>query len=216
MNFILESVCSVCNTIRFRTKPSTSFQTLLFTARKEFRNKNFELRILTRRKSFLDFDEYYVNAYYDAVDDELLEIPIEIIIFHNFDYSKSWDRRQTTQLLIQIYDALVHEFKHQSQSHKRKYRLFWTGYNYLEDPDEIDAYAVSIAIELIRNLGKYRAIRYLSKPELLSNLKTNDCLVSPNLHAYLSEYKPSDKTIKSLLKKTYKHLQKIDADTIFL
>jgi hypothetical protein len=216
MNHILESVCSVCNSIRSNTKSSISFQQLLFTIRKEFRKKSFELRILTRRKDFLDFDEYYVNAYYDAVDDESSEIPIEIIIFHNFDYSTPWNKLQITQLLIQIYDALIHEFKHRAQSQKRNYQIFWHGYSYLEDPDEIDAYAFSISIELSRSLGKYRAIRCLSRASLLSTFRFQEFLVSPNLYAYLLEYKTSDKVIKSLLKKTYKYLQIIDIDAIFL
>lgn len=212
----MEAVCSVCNSIRNSTSPSTSFQSLLQTIRKTFRSNKFQLRILTRRKSFLLQDEYYVNAYYDPIDDENNEIPIEIIIFHNFNYCIDWDRNQVTQFLIQIFDAMVHELKHRRQSRKRNYQIFWQRYTYLEDPDELDAYAISIAIELCRNLGKTRALRYLSKITTLSKLRLQSNLVSPNLYAYLKEYTSNDLIIKTLAKKVYTRIQKIDVDSIFM
>lgn len=209
-------VFKVCSQIKQKVNNGISFQTLLFNIRKEFRDYNFEIKILTRRKSFLEFDEYYVNAYYDSLNDEFGEIPIEIIIFHNFNYTISWDKLQITQLLIQIFDALVHEIKHQHQSQQRNFKTCWRGFPYLEDPDEIDAYALSIAIELIRSIGKSRALRYLSKITLLSKLRIHTNLVSPNLHAYLAEFNSSDPVIKTLSKKIYSNIQSIDKTVIFM
>ena len=216
MNKEMEAVCRVCSQIKQKVNNGISFQTLLFNIRKEFREYNFDVKILTRRKSFLDFDEYYVNAYYDSLNDEFGEIPIEIVIFHNFDYTISWDKFQITQLLIQIFDALVHEIKHQNQSQRRNYKTCWRGFPYLEDPDEIDAYSLSIAIELIRSIGKYKALRYLSKITLLSKLRIHNNIVSPNLHAYLSEFNSSHSVIKTLSKKIYSNIQQIDKTVIFM
>ena len=212
----MRTVYSICNQIRNKTAQGADFQSLLFNIRKEFRLRKFKIKILTRRKSFLDFDEYYVNAYYDSLNDENKEIPIEIIIFHNFDYAVKWDSEHITQLLIQIFDALVHEIRHQEQSKTRDHLICWHGYTYLEDPDEIDAYAMSIAIELCRSLGKYRALRYLSKITLLSKLRIRGNLVSPNLYAYLLDFPLSHKITKTLAKKVYLRLQKIDSSIIFM
>lgn len=216
MNKELETVCKVCSQIKQKINNGISFQTLLFNIRKEFRDYNFEVKILTRRKSFLEFDEYYVNAYYDSLNDEFGEIPIEIIIFHNFDYTIGWDKSQATQLLIQIFDALIHEFKHQHQSQQRKFKTCWRGIPYLEDPDEIDAYAVSIAIELLRSVGKLRALRYLSKITLLSRLKIANCLVSPNLYAYLSEFDITHPISKKIAKKIFLKIHELDSKFVFM
>ena len=36
-----------------------------------------------------------------------------------------WDAKHITELLIQIFDAIIHEFKHQRQSRKRNFKIFW-------------------------------------------------------------------------------------------
>jgi hypothetical protein len=92
-----------------------------------------------------------------------------------------------------------------------------TGYNdYLADPEEIDAYSISIAIELCRSLGKTRALRYLHNVDKLSRFKINNNFVSPCLSAYLAEFpNPNDQIIKELSKKVYIRLKKIDTDYVF-
>ena len=222
MNNILEQVNSVCTVIRNSIKYPTTFKLLLSKTRKVFKIKNFDLKIKTKRQPFLNHEEFYVNAFYDADDDKHNETPIEVIVHHNFNKSLLWDQQQVTEFLIQIFDATVHEYKHQRQSVKRKHKVY-SNHNkspfkdYLADPDEVDAYAISIAIELCRSLGKYRAIRYMTKFNSLCKLKFNNQYVSPCLSAYYGQFHSLDHPILKLLaKKIYVRLQKVDTDCIFV
>ena len=218
----METVCSVCAQVKLKSKPGISFQNLLTLLRRQFRIQQFSLSITSKRDKFLDTEEFYVNAYYDAEDDRNGDTPIEVVVHHNFDKDVVWDQKHATEFLIQIFDAVVHEFKHQRQSIKRKYQTYSDHdrflYNqYLSDPDEVDAYAVSIAIELCRNLGKYRALRYLGKISSLSRLKFNGRYVSPCLASYFSEFgNLPNPVLKRLSKKIYVRLQKVDTDVLFL
>lgn len=216
-----DAVFQICSNIRNRTDQGISFKSLLSKVRKEFHLYNIDLYIRSTRKASLSSDEFYVNAYYDYEEELDNEIPIEIIIYHNFDKNILWDRKHITDFLIQIYDAVIHEFQHQHQSRRRCHREFWPHsqivLQYLSDPDEIDAYAISIAIELCRSLGKERSLRHLSKFKLLSKFRLQHNLVSPNLFAFVRVFDQVDEhVLKRLIKKVFKHLQKIDTDLIFM
>lgn len=213
----METVCSVCNITRQQSKHGTSFQKLLATLRREFKKQGFELTIKSHKHKSLNPEEFFVNAYYDAYDERNNEIPIEVVVHNNFDKTISWDHSHVTELLIQIFDAVVHECKHQRQSRKRQFKDINTHHNYLDDPDEIDAYSVSIAIELCRTLGKHRALRYLSRFSSISRLKIQNRLVSPNINAYIESIGTlPNPIIKKLAKKVYVRVQKLDTDMIFL
>ena len=222
MNNILEQVNSVCTVIRNSIKYPTTFKILLSKTRKVFKSKNFDLKIKTKRQPFLNHEEFYVNAFYDADDDKHNETPIEVLVYHNFDKNEIWDQKQTSELLVQIFDAVVHEYRHQRQSRSRKYLTFsehpQTPYReYLLDPDELDAYALSIAIELCRNLGKFRALRYMQRLSYLSKFKIQNKFVSPNLNAYVQHFGGVEHpVIKRLTKKVYIRLKKIDTDYVFV
>ena len=220
----METVCLICNEVRIKSKTGISFQKLLTSIRKEFRVAGLDLKVKSQCKKYLSPEEFYVNAYYDAEDDHNRETPIEVIIYHNFEKDALWARKQVTDLLVQIFDAVVHEFKHQRQSRKRKHQSFWDhvdgGYHfkeYLADPDEIDAYALSIAIELCRALGKHRALRYMPRFTTLARLKSQEQYASPNLNAYVAHFeKPISPLLRRLAKKVYIRLQKVDTDCIFM
>jgi len=222
MNNILEQVNSVCTVIRNSIKYPTTFKILLSKTRKVFKSKNFDLKIKTKRQPFLNHEEFYVNAFYDADDDKHNETPIEVLVYHNFDKNEIWDTKQTSELLVQIFDAVIHEYRHQRQSRSRKYLTFsehpQTPYReYLLDPDELDAYALSIAIELCRNLGKFRALRYMQRLSYLSKFKIQNKFVSPNLNAYVQHFGGIENpVIKRLSKKVYIRLKKIDTDYVFV
>ena len=221
MNSLMETVCTVCNHVRDKTKQGISFHNLLTKIRREFRENSIDLKVKSLRKKNLLPEEFYVNAYYDATDDQNRDTAIEVVIYHNFDRSVVWDRQHVTELLVQVFDAVVHEFKHQRQSRKRHYEIYWHNsyetHLYLSDPDEIDAYAFSIAIELCRILGKTRALRYMPKFTSLSRLKIRNYYVSPSLFVYVKTFgNLDDPVLKSLAKKVYIRLQKVDTDHIFL
>ena len=222
MNTVMETVSSVCNQVRHNSKHGVSFQNLLTLLRREFRKRGFDLKIKSDRDKGLGPVEFYVNAYYDAEDDKNKEIPIEVVVHHNFEKTAVWDQKHTTEFLIQIFDATVHEYKHQRQSIKRKYNVYAENVKspykeYLAEDDELDAYALSIAIELCRTLGKFRALRLMSKASALARLKFNGRYVSPNLAAYFGQFGSIDNPLlKKLTKKVYVRLQKIDTDAVFL
>lgn len=223
MNSVMETICSVCNKVQANNSDGSTFPQVLKTLRKQFKIHDIELKIRSRRDKTLDSAEFYVHAYYDSFDDENLECPIEVVVNNNFDKDQIWDCKQVKDFLIQVYDAVVHEKKHQRQSRKRNYEQFWehhdAGYHYheyLQDPDELDAYSLSIAIELCRNLGKHRALRYMPKFTTLARMKIGGEFVSPNLHAYVSHFeRPISPLLRRLAKKVYVRLKKIDTDYIF-
>jgi hypothetical protein len=220
----METVCLICTQVRQRTKKDTSFPKLLVELRREFKRSGLDLKVKSQAKKFLGPEEFYVNAYYDPEDDKNRETPIEVIIYHNFDKEVIWTPKQITELLVQVFDATVHEFKHQRQSRKRNYKEFSERadaeheyHEYLQDSDEIDAYSLSIAIELCRTVGKFRALRYMPKFTTLARLKVKEEYVSPNLNAYVSHFeKPISPLLRRLAKKVYVRLQKIDTDVIFM
>lgn len=219
----METICGVCNTTRNKSKHGVSFHELLGILRKEFRRQDIQLKIKSVRSQKLSSEEFYVNAYYDSYDDENGDIPIEVFVYHNFKKDVVWDQQHITDFLIQIFDAVVHEFKHRRQSKKRNFQQYWDHVNatghykeYLSDPDELDAYSLSIAIELCRSLGKYRAIKYLHRVSSLSKLKFQNQFASVNLSAYAGQFGTLPNPImKKLAKKVYIRLQKLDADVIF-
>lgn len=223
MNSILETVCSVCNKVKANSFHGSTFLPILRNLRKEFKIHNVDLKIRSKKDKTLNGAEFYINAYYDSFDDASLETPIEVIINNNFDNSLVWDKGHVTDFLTQIFDAVVHEKQHQRQSRKRQYEQYWNhhdaGYHYheyLQDPDELDAYALSIAIELCRSLGKHRALRYLPKLTALSRMKIKNQYVSPNLNAYVAHFdRPFSPILRKLSKKIYVRLKKIDTDYIF-
>jgi len=221
MNSVLELVAQICKTVKDSCKPTTSFQNLLTKTRKEFRTQGIDLKLRSARSNRMNQEEFYVNAYYDPEDDKNKDTAIEVIIHHNFPKDLEWDQFHVGNLLIQIFDAVVHEFKHQRQSRKRHYKTYWDSsgsiYRYLGDPDEIDAYALSIAIELCRSLGKGRALRYMSKFTSLSRLKVSGNYASPNLLEYVSHFENVNSAVlRELAKKVYVRLMKVDEDSIFM
>lgn len=223
MNSIMETVCSVCNKVKTNNKNGSTFPLILKALRKEFKIHDIQLKILSKKDKSLDSAEFYVHAYYDSYDDQHLDVPIEVFVNNNFDKDKVWDIVQITDFLVQVYDAVVHEKKHQRQSRKRNYEQYWAhhdaGYHYheyLQDPDEIDAYAVSIAIELCRTLGKHRALRYMGRFTTLARMKVGGEYASPNLNSYVSHFEqPISPLLRRLAKKVYTRLKKIDTDYIF-
>ncbi len=89
MNSIMEIVCLICNKIQANTKHGILFPKLLVSLRKEFKLQNIELKIRSKKDKNLATSEYYVNAYYDAFDDQNFEVPIEVIVNNNFENSRS-------------------------------------------------------------------------------------------------------------------------------
>lgn len=218
MNSVLDKIYKVCNTVRNKNQEPISFKKLVGATRKVFRDYEIDLSIKIIKTKELLVNEFYVEAYYFEEKDFNDDPPIEVIVYHRFEKNQLFQISQTTDFLVQIYDAVVHEFRHQHQFQKRNYENYTspkTDYvSYLSDPDEVDAYAVSIAIELLRILSKDRAIFYMTRIQTLSKMKRNGLLVSVSLYSYIKHFK-NTKLIKKLSKKVYKHLESIDNSLVF-
>lgn len=217
----MELVCAICNNVKDGTKSGLTFRKLLNLVRKEFKLGGIDLKIVTHRDKYLSSDVFYANGYYDPEDDKNSDCAIELIITHNFPKDHVWYPEHAKDILIQIFDTVVHELRHQRQYRKRKYMSYHERDDaikeYLADPDEVDAYSLSIAIELCRSLGKSRALRYLNNVVMLSRFKLRSQFVSPSLSMYKGEFpNPGDPVIKELTKKVYVRLKKVDTDCIFM
>lgn len=220
MNSLLERVNLICQAIRRQNTDPVTFKKLIGSIRKVFKENDTEISLKTKKEKSLDHTHFYVMAYYDPDEDFNQEISIEVYVYHNFEDTDKFHNSQITDFLIQIYDAVVHELRHQQQSRKRNFETFSSHTaqpydQYLADPDEIDAYSLSIAIELLRVMPRHRAERYMTRLEILSKMKIKEFLVSPNLQAYVSHYR-NNGLMKKLAKKIYRNLKEIDQKQIFM
>lgn len=219
MNTVLERVNDVCKSVRNECSMPTTFKKLVSTTRKTFRRHDFDLSIRSKKDTSLHNNSFYVNAFYDPEDDKNLETSIEVLIHHSFEPNDLFEEAQITEFLIQIYDAVVHEFRHQQQSRKRNFKTYSDHAQepfskYLSDPDELDAYSVSIAIELLRVMPAVRAKKFMTKMTILSRMKQGNQLVSPNLRAYVNHFE-KDRILRKLAKKVNTHLNSLDSSQIF-
>jgi len=220
MNIILDRVNEVCKSVRESSPELTTFKKLITLTKKTFKRYEFDLDIRTRKEKDWDPDKFYVVAYYDSENDSQGETPIEVIVHHNLTGTEEFGQHQITSFLVEIYDAVVHEYRHQYQGMRRNFRDYeckpTSPYNeYLADNDEIDAYSVSIAIELLRTMDADRAKRRLSKISVLSKMRTGLQLSSPMLRAYISHFGLNEVT-RRIAKKVYRHLDLIDKRYIFM
>jgi hypothetical protein len=219
MNSILERVKTICDAVQEENRQAITFKKLIGSTRRQFRRNDVDIILKTKKDRSLEYDCFYVHAFYDPGDDYENEISIEVLVYHNFNEAEQFKSTQIQEFLTQIYDAVVHELRHQHQSRKRKYQTYSDHAvepysKYLADPDELDAYALSIAIELLRHMPLSRAKKYMSRISVMSKMKTGSKLVSPNLNAYVV-YFGQNSLIKKLSKKVYKHLETIDTNQIF-
>ena len=218
MNLVLDRIYQVCNRIQNNIKQPTSFKHLLKQIRKGFSSEGFDVAFKPFKTKDLDNNQFYIEAYYFEETDFSDDPPIEVQIYHYFGKDQKFYQARVNELLIQIYDAVIHEIKHQMQYHARKCKHYTTYSNdymtYLADPDEIDAYALSVAVELLRSMPKHRAMLYMTRLTALSNVKYNGILASPSLNSYVSYFK-DHRILKKLAKKVYLHLELITPAVIF-
>lgn len=220
MNTILERINQVCTNVRDLNAGPVSFKKLISQTRSVFKRQDFDLVIRTRKDRTLDTDKFYVMAYYDSHDDSYGDTPIEVVVHHNLTGDELFGEHQVVNFLIEIYDAVAHEHRHQQQSIKRNHKDYQTHCRspydeYLSTADELDAYALSIAIEMLRHMSKDRAIRYMSRITVMSKMRKGPYFAIPMLNAYVSHFGLSP-ILKKLSKKVYKHLNSLDRQFIFM
>lgn len=215
---MLERVNNVCRTV-YQANKKVTFKKLVSSVRSEFKKSDIDLIIKVKKDKTLEKDQFYIEGWYDADNDKNDEPPIELLIAHYFDADSIFSENHVTEFLIQVYDAVVHELRHMYQSRKRSYNTY-SDHNsdpyssYLADPDELDAYALSIAIELLRFMDKVRCRQYMKRYTVLSKMKNGPSLVSPNLRSYVQYYKKNP-LLKKLIKKVSTHIERLDRNQIF-
>jgi hypothetical protein len=220
MNIILGRVFEVCKEVQDSIVDLTTFRKLITRTRKTFKNHSFDIAIKTKKDKDLDPDKWYVMAYYDSENDYNLETAIEVIVYHNLIGDEPFGPHQVTSFLTEIFDATVHEFRHQYQSMRRDHNQYGAHAEspyevYLADDDELDAYAFSIAIELLRTMDAERAKKRLSRISALSKMRTGAVYSSPTLRAYIGHFGLNGLT-RRLAKKIYHHLETIDKRYVFM
>jgi hypothetical protein len=156
-------------------------------------------------------NEVTVNGYFNSFDWDLHE-NIELVIIVSDDEgpitinSSSWEfmRHQMVQ-------TLEHEIIHRDQMAKRHGYSVLPAYLegmseeqkrivYLSDPDEIDAYANDIVLDLLSTLNKTGACL------VLENYAHATVQHSPILFEYNSLFGPESKVVKTIVKKAFKKL----------
>ena len=220
MNIILERVYNVCKKVREQSPEQINFRNLIGRTRNTFKLHDFDIAIKSKKDKDLDLDKWYVVAYYDSENDFNMDTAIEVIVHHNLKGDEPFGPHQVTAFLTEIFDATVHEFRHQYQSMRRDHNQYCehieTPYKaYLADDDELDAYAFSIAIELLRTMDPDRAKRRMGRISVLSKMRTGSQFSSPQLRAYIGHFGLNTLT-KKLSKKIYHHLETIDKRYVFV
>jgi len=165
----------------------------------------------------VDKGDMNASAAYDQDDDEDGEIPFEITLV----FSNKEDRMAVNDpnpLINRILDMMKHEMIHQKQARARDFEDHTQGkdnrnmnYEYMSRPDEIEAYAMNIADELVRQVGKQDAIALLRMANKTAQFKDEmGNFLSPDLFAYMGMWNFDSKhpVIKRLLKKIYQYISK--------
>lgn len=158
----------------------------------------------------VDSGDVSIAAYYDYMDDEFCKTSIELVLITNVnDKFILFDQDLYTRFIKCLADSLVHELVHMKQARARDFIPTDQDYgpegtvehelNYLSNPDEIDAYAYNIAVELQENTNPFQK---------LNNPSTISIEESLNLWVYVNTFGQNinNPTMKKLLKKIYKRL----------
>lgn len=191
---------------------------LLHLTRKSLREQNCFVSLKSVKLKTIEPGFFYTEAYYynNASDEEHM---IEVIVNHHFSKDHVLPVAVAREILVQIYDATLHELRHRYQ-----YRTKQTGSSfddssnfeaYLKDPDEVDAYAVSIAVELLRHLPKTRVLTCMKRYSALAKVRQYGVLISPSLHSYVSHFSSNPRILNKLMKRVYQHVIEIDPQMIF-
>ena len=176
-----------------------------------------ELTVKLIQTDQLESNQANISAFYDPELDEndLVCITVELI-FSNKDTHIVWCPEVVDFFVQKLSATIKHEKLHQSQHRARNFEDAPTGYDnrnmeyeYMSRPDEIEAYAMNIADELVRKSDKETAktlLRMASKTAVYKDEQGN--LFSPDLFAYMSmwDFDSRRPVIKRLLKKTWEYI----------
>jgi hypothetical protein len=176
----------------------------------EFIANRFSVNVFCATSPEVDPGDVNLNAYYDSEEDEACKISIDIVLItHPRETCIIFDKDCYKRFVNNLSDALAHELIHMKQARTRDFieidhRCQYysdEGFEYLANPDEIDAYAHNIATELNDSAIILEKLNQPSKITIKESI---------NLWVYFNVF-GSDLTqpiLRRLLKKVYKKLDK--------
>lgn len=165
---------------------------------RKFLNQRHEVKLHITQNDVLDSDDFTVAALYDVWGDEEGKKPIVFSLFINHPLDDDWliTSKVANELAMEIIEALVHEYQHVYQYRIRDYMLNAAYISLEEDPelradqeylgqmDEIDAYAMNIAVRFCIRKDRY----------------------SPDLDKYRTAFGNDHWVVRRLLKKITKRI----------
>ncbi len=171
-----------------------------------------ELKVKVETTPDLDVGEFTLGAEFDVDSKKIILYPT----FSKKGNSITWTDNGISTFRVLLNDVIKHEQLHYSQYSKRDFIDTSVGidnrdinYEYMSRPDEIEAYAMNIADELVRKAGKDGAIDLLRMANKTAQFKDEmGNLLSPNLFAYLGMWKfdSTHPVLKRLYKKIYQYI----------
>ena len=163
----------------------------------------------------VDKGDMNASAAYDQDDDEDGEVPFEITLVFS-DKEERMVINDPKPLVDRILGMMKHEMIHQKQARARDFEDHTQGkdkrnmnYEYMSRPDEIEAYAMNIADELVNKTSKKNAIGLLRMANKTAQFKDEmGNFLSPDLFAYMGmwDFDSKHPVIKRLLKKIYQYI----------
>ena len=156
------------------------------------------------------------SAFYEQDLDEDGKIPFEIELYFSKEDDQPMTITNPDPLVNKVIEILKHEFLHQKQARARDFEEPTMGkdnrntsYEYMSRPDEIEAYAMNIADELVKKADKDGALALLRMANKTAQFKDKmGNLLSPELFAYMGmwDFNSKHPVIRRLLKKIYQYI----------
>jgi len=176
------------------------------------------IKVSTHSAPQVDPGSMNLGAYYDPENDaeeegHIIELQLA---FSPKDKTVKWSEDGKEYFVHELTDALKHEMLHVQQHRNRDfhpgrdgYDRRDTNYEYMTRPDEIEAYAMNIADELVRKADKDGALQLLRMAGKTAQFKDEmGRYLSPNLMAYFAmfDWKADHPVMKRLLKRIYQFI----------
>jgi len=176
------------------------------------------IKVTTHSAPQVDSGSMNLGAYYDPENDEdeeghIIELQLA---FSPKDKTLKWSEEGKRYFVNELADVLKHEMLHAQQHRSRDFHPGRDGYDqrdsnyeYMTRPDEIEAYAMNIADELVRKAGKDGALELLRMAGKTAQFKDEmGNFLSPNLMAYFAmfDWRAEHPVMKRLLKRIYQFI----------
>jgi hypothetical protein len=166
--------------------------------------KYINIRMVAEKKPLPEQRKFAVSGLYDSYADKKKKKAITLAIWRwNWpEYAEPGSKERLMHLLIK---TLVHELNHVRQSRTRNYWANYVPWEYWQDPDEIECYALNAAQSLVARYGikgaRDRAIKFKTKDSHCSEL---------NEYAVRTDEYVQQKFIKKVLRyiETYESYEK--------